>query len=97
MAMRQGKIGKGAADGIGLSAAQVQGRNAAELASERSCALTRSCGDPFDLAQIRHEIRRLRQAPRENGEVADRAGGSGRMEYDIEALAGSWRNEIARE
>jgi hypothetical protein len=53
---RLGKIGKGAADGIGLSAAQVQGRNAVELASERSCTLTRSCGVLFDLAQIRHEI-----------------------------------------
>ena len=35
--------------------------------------------------------------PRENGEVTARAGGSGRMEYDIEALARSRRNEIARE
>jgi NAD/NADP transhydrogenase alpha subunit len=56
MAMAARQIGKGAADGIGLSAAQVQGRNAPELASERSCALTRSCGVLFDLAQIRQLV-----------------------------------------
>ena len=95
MAMALGKIGKGAADGIGLSAAQVQGRNAVQLASVRSRALPRFCGDPFDLAQIRHEIRQMRRARAKIGEGRGRAGRSGRMAHDIEALARSRRNEIS--
>jgi hypothetical protein len=92
---RQDKIGKGAADGISCQRPKSKGGTPRSLPQS---APARSRDLAVILSILRRYITRLGGCrARAKWRGRGRAGGSGRMKYDVESFAGSRRNEIARE